>query len=121
MIAITLGKINGMDALLKIRLTDDEKRVLCGPGTEMLFTAIDETESVRRAAEKTGMSYTKAWKIIHDAESASSRLLVQRNTGGRDGGSAFLTEDARRLISLYREISEKLETAKREIIKGVFL
>ena len=117
MIAITLGKINGMDALLKIRLTDDEKRVLCGPGTEMLFTAIDETGSVRRAAEKTGMSYTKAWKIIHDAESASSRLLVQRNTGGRDGGSAFLTEDARRLISLYRE----LETAKREIIQGVFL
>ena len=109
-----------MDAILKIKLMDDDE-VLCGPGTEMLFDAIVESGSVRRAAEKTGMSYTKAWKIIHDAEEASGKILVERNTGGRDGGSATLTDDARKLIALYKDVRDRLETAKDGIIKGARL
>ena len=74
-----------------------------------------------RAAEKTGMSYTKAWKIIHDAESASGKVLVERSNGGRDGGCASLTDDARSLMALYKSFSRKLTEAKDSIIKEMGL
>ena len=109
-----------MDAILKIRLADGD-RILCGPGTEMLFDAIEETGSVRRVAAATGMSYTKAWKIIHDAESASGKVLVERSNGGRDGGCASLTDDARSLMALYKSFSRKLTEAKDSIIKEMGL
>lgn len=118
--SIILGKLIGMDAILKIRLTDDDK-ILCGPGTEMLFDAIEQTGSVRRAAEKTGMSYTKAWKIIHDAEDAAAKVLIQRNPGGRDGGGAYLTDDAKKLMATYKDICSKIEKAKARIIKDAGL
>ena len=104
-----------MDALLKIRLTN-ENGVIFGPGTLMLFDAIDRTGSVRAAAEDTGMSYSKAWKIIRDAERNTGMRLVERSNGGKDGGAASITEDGRKLIGRYIAIRDELEKAKEEIM-----
>ena len=107
-----------MDAILKIRLADND-RIICGPGTEMLFDAIDLTGSVRGASEKTGMSYTKAWKIIHDAEANTGKTLVIRKNGGRSGGKAELTDDARKLLMLYREVSSRINEEAGRIMREI--
>ncbi len=107
-----------MDAIIKVRLIN-ENGVICGPGTEMLFKAIAETGSVRRAAEKTDMSYTKAWKIIHDAENNTGLSLIKRNTGGRDGGSASLTENAVRLLEQYNHVVLEIEKAKCAVMEAL--
>ena len=40
-----------------------------GPGAVTLLTQIDRLGSVTgRPAQKTGMSYSKGWKLIHTAE-----------------------------------------------------
>ena len=104
-----------MDALLKIRLTN-ENGVIFGPGTLMLFNAIERTGSVKAAAEDTGMSYSKAWTIIRDAERNTGSRLVERSNGGKDGGMASITEEGKKLMGRYVAIRDELEKAKEEII-----
>ena len=116
MTAITLGKPIAMDALIKLRLTNDNG-IVCGPGTVMLFDAIEKTGSVRGAAEYAGMSYSKAWKIIRDAERNTGANLIERSNGGINGGRAGLTDEAADLVGKYRRIAAELDAAAEEILR----
>ena len=79
-----------MDAILKIRLTDDDK-ILCGPGTEMLFDAIEQTGSVRRAAEKTAHH-------IADIIERGNRVVIVHGNGPQVGYILLRSEYARKIL-----------------------
>ncbi len=105
-----------MDATLLLKLTDDTGKPFFGPGVAELFILIDETESVRHASEKMGLSYSKAWKMIRGTEKAIGKEAVRRSQGGKGGGKAELTESGRQLLdsfqSLSKEMNSKLQEAK---------
>ena len=54
------------------------------------------------------MAYSKAWTVIHNAETGLGFKLLSSVTGGKNGGGAVLTEEARKMISAYEEYCEKL-------------
>lgn len=94
-----------MNIKSKLWIEENDKPVL-GSGRRLLLEAIDRRGSINRAAQEMNMSYRKAWGALRAMEERLGVKLVERQTGGRDGGGAVLTEDARKFIKQF-EILEK--------------
>lgn len=75
---------------------------LFGPGVAELLERVREHRSLRAAAASMEMAYSKAWRIIHEAEEGFGFRLLDSTIGGRHGGGASLTPEAEQLLADYR-------------------
>lgn len=87
-----------------------------GRGRMFLLEAIDKDGSINQAARDISISYRKAWGYIKAMEDRLGFRLIERRTGGKNGGGATLTEDAREFLRKY----ETLEKGIREIVDDRF-
>ena len=87
---------------LRAYLLDDDGHRVFGPGPVDLLERVGELGSLRAAAIDMGMAYTKATRLVHDAERAFGFALTERTVGGSGGGGSQLTAEARELIERYR-------------------
>ena len=87
-----------------LRLLDGEGQRRFGPGVAALLEEVREKRSLRAAAASMGMAYSKAWRIVRDAEEALGRKLLDSTIGGRNGGGAVLTPEAEALLEAYRAL-----------------
>lgn len=87
-----------------------------GRGRRFLLEAIDEHGSITRAAEEVGISYRKAWSYINAMEERLAVKLVYRQAGGKHGGGALLTDEARLFLTKFA----RLEAGIRENVDKKF-
>jgi len=87
-----------------------------GRGRSSLLHAIEQYGSINRAAQEMNISYRKAWSYLETMETRLGVKLVERKTGGRNGGGAVLTDVARRLIRNY----EQMELEVRRMVDRQF-
>ena len=106
---------NGLEVKSKIWI-EEQREPVFGRGRRFLLEAIDIHGSINRAAEEINISYRKAWSYINAMEKRLGVKLVIRQTGGRKGGGATLTEDARTFLKKY----EALERDIQEIVDNRF-
>lgn len=92
---------------MTIRLYTDNK--CFGPGIAQLLARVDELRSLRAAAQSMEMAYSKAWKIMRQCEAGLGFRLLSSTTGGRGGGGAVLTPEARQLLEAYRAYCRVME------------
>lgn len=78
--------------------------VALGPGKVDLLDAIEETGTLAGAAQRLGMSYMRAWKLVQAMNSCFREPLVETSRGGRGHGQAALTGTGRALRDLYRRM-----------------
>ena len=71
-------------------------------GVAELLERVREHRSLRAAAASMEMAYSKAWRIIHEAEEGFGFRLLDSTIGGRHGGGASLTPEAEQLLADYR-------------------
>lgn len=86
--------------VLTIRLYREQKGF--GPGIAELLERVEEHRSLRAAAQSMHMAYSKAWTTVRSCEAALGFRLLDYTTGGRHGGGAALTDDARAMLRAYR-------------------
>ena len=85
-------------------------RVLCGedvalgPGKIDLLAFIADTGSIREAAERMGMSYMRAWKLVKTMNACFKEPLVETVRGGRGHGGAVLTKTGREALRCYQQM-----------------
>ncbi|MBV1833868.1 winged helix-turn-helix domain-containing protein [Novacetimonas pomaceti] len=89
------------DLRLTLRI-DANGKPLLGHGKIRLLEQIEETGSISAAARAMGMSYRRAWLLVESMNGVFVRPLVAARPGG--GGGAGLSDDGRRVLTLYREI-----------------
>jgi molybdate transport system regulatory protein len=94
----------------QVWLEVDGRRVF-SVGRMQLLEAIELEGSIRKAAERLGMSYRAAWGKMKATEEALGVVLLERTIGGSSGGGARLTEDAHDLMARYRSCCEAVNTA----------
>lgn len=82
-----------------------------GPGKAALLAAIDDAETIRKAAETLSMSYPRALKLIEQMNASFEAPLVETQHGGIQRGGARLTPAGYHVLELYREICAVTETA----------
>ena len=87
-----------------------------GRGRRFLLEAIDNHGSINQAAKEVDISFRKAWSHIKAMEERLGVKLIERQTGGRNGGGAILTDDARSFLKKY----EALEKGVQEIVDRKF-
>ena len=84
---------------IKLYLSDGESEGMFGDGKWRLLMSIDEEGSIRKAAEKLGRGYRKAWGDIKRTENVLGRKLVRKTRGGPTGGTTELTDFGRELLA----------------------
>jgi molybdate transport system substrate-binding protein len=84
---------------------------ILGPGRLELLEAIDHCHSISAAARKLNMSYRRAWLLVESINRAAGEELVRRQTGGRDGGGAILTDRAYQAIRMYHALQSRVQQA----------
>jgi molybdate transport system regulatory protein len=72
----------------------------------MLLEAIDTHGSINGAAQAIDVSYRRAWSYIDSMEKRLGITLVIRRAGGKNGGGASLTDEAREFIHKYSLLEE---------------
>ncbi|HEY3219495.1 MAG TPA: LysR family transcriptional regulator [Gemmatimonadales bacterium] len=74
-----------------------------------LLDAVDRVRSIKDAASEAGISYRTAWSAIQQIEAALDRPIVVSRAGGPGGGATTLTDECRRLLTLYKDLRRRLE------------
>ena len=91
-----------------------------GPGTIELLERVDRERSLKKATASMNMAYSKAWKILKNAENMLGYDLLNATAGGKGGGGAELTEKARTLIANYRRFEREVGNFAAQDFKRVF-
>ena len=87
--------------------------IVLGPGKAELLEAIEQTGSIRDAADELEMSYMRAWSLIRVMNSWFREPLVDAARGGARRGGATLTPAGRRVLDLYRAMTDASVRASR--------
>lgn len=109
-----------MKAVTRILLVDQEGEKFFGEGPCRLLHGVEETGSLRGAAQSMGMAYTKALKLVKRAEKALGFALTARTAGGRDGGGSCLTPEGKEWLSRYEAYRDACVEANRELYRAFF-
>jgi molybdate transport system regulatory protein len=72
-----------------------------GEGPATLLELVRTEGSLSKASRRLGMSYNKAWRIVHAAEERLGFPLLDRTIGGRQGGGSILSAQGEELLERY--------------------
>lgn len=90
-----------MKAVTRIIFLDEEGQKFFGEGPYRLLKGVEETGSLRASANRMEMAYTKAMKLLKNAERALGFELTARIAGGKDGGGSRLTPEGEEWLKRY--------------------
>ncbi len=107
-----------LHAILSVRVFTDQK--CFGPGVAQLLRRVDELHSLRAAAMSMSMAYSKAWTVIRNAEEGLGFKLLSSAAGGKNGGGAVLTDEARRMIGAYEDYCGRLHEFGEALFEETF-
>lgn len=93
------------EILLTIKL---QESLFVDPKRIRLLQEIKQTGSINQAAKNAKVSYKSAWDHLEAMNEISPKSLLERNTGGKNGGGTTLTNYAERLLQLY-DLLEKTQ------------
>ncbi len=80
-----------------------------GRGRRILLEAVETHGSINQAARVIGISYRRAWSYIKAMEDRLGIKLVERQAGGRNGGGAALTDDARDFLKKFESLERGMQ------------
>lgn len=109
-----------MKAVTKITFLNDDGEKFFGEGPARLLREVDETGSLRAAAISMGMAYTKALKLMKQAEAALGFSLITRTTGGKAGGGSILTPEGTRWLRQYEAYRDACIKANQALYRQHF-
>lgn len=108
---------------MKIRFKiwlEENGGVAFAEGRKMLLESVDRLGSLNAAAKELGMSYRAAWGKIKATEKALGLKLLEVTTGGKGGGGAALTTDARELVSKYKKYNVRMNVLMQKEFQRIF-
>ena len=82
-----------------------------GPGKVELLRSIGELRSISAAAKAMGLTYKRAWLLVHTLNHGLREPVVEAAKGGKGGGGARLTDYGSRLIRCYDALEARIEKA----------
>lgn len=96
------------EILLTIKL---QQQLFVDPKRIRLLKEIRDCGSINQAAKNAKVSYKSAWDHLEAMNAISPKPLLERNTGGKNGGGTVLTSYAERLLQLYDLLEQTQEKA----------
>jgi molybdate transport system regulatory protein len=110
---------NQVEARAKIWFERGGKLVLSDWRVELL-TAVGETGSLTRAADRLSVPYRTAWSKLKEIEDQLGIRLIESQSGGAGGGGSLLTPEAHELIARFRRVRDGVAELVRERFEAEF-
>ncbi len=101
-----------------VRIMADTKAF--GPGVADLLRGVRECRSLQGAARRMGMSYSKAWTVIREAERIWGFPLTECRVGGKKGGGSRLTARGEDILRRYDTMAEAVSAVANEQFGRLF-
>ena len=109
-----------MKAVTRITFTDANGIRFFGEGPCHLLRTVEQTGSLRAAAMEMEMAYSKASKLLKQAEANLGFPLTTRSTGGKDGGGSVLTPEGKRWLRQYEAYRDACVKANQALYRQFF-
>lgn len=109
-----------MKPAIKVLILSDDGDKIFGEGPYQLLKAVEETGSLRQAALSMEMAYTKARKLLLNAEKGFGVKLLIPTTGGVHGGGSVLSPQAKAILGKYELFRKRSREANEVIYKEIF-
>ena len=109
-----------MKAVTRVTFLDEEGKKFFGEGPARLMRGVEQQGSLRAAAMAMKMAYTKALKLVKQAEAALGFPLITRTTGGKTGGGSVLTLEGKQWLSQYEVYRDACVKSNQELYKKLF-
>lgn len=93
----------------KIRVSIVGKNGIISHGKIDFLKAVDATSSITSAGLESGITYRSAWLWAESINKIWGKPLVTKIQGGKGGGGALLTAEAKYLIKFAQKIEGKYE------------
>lgn len=109
---------NNLKAKIRIHLFTNDK--CYGPGIHEVLEKVDRLGSLRSAAADMSMAYSKAWKMVKTCEENLGFKLLISSAGGKHGGGAYVTEEARMFMKAYNEYRKEVISFSNKLLDEKF-
>lgn len=109
-----------MKAVTRVTFLDGHGEKFFGEGPARLLRGVEEQGSLRAAAMAMEMAYTKALKLVKQAEAALGYPLISRTTGGKDGGGSVLTPEGKRWLLSYEAYRDACVRSNQTLYRQFF-
>ena len=96
-----------MKAVTRITFFDENNEKFFGEGPARLLRGVERTGSLRAASNEMNMAYTKALKLVKNAEAALGFPLISSTTGGKSGGGSCLTKEGKEFLERYENYRDE--------------
>lgn len=93
----------------KVWLSSITGNGVVGDTEYQLLKHIAEHQSLKAASDHLGISYRKAWGDLKKAEELLGYTLIDKQRGGKYGGTSTITEKARKLIEAYEALQQTFD------------
>lgn len=87
---------------------------LMGPNYLRFLAAVDETGTIRDGGRAVGWSYRTCLNRLRRMEQVLGAPVLATTRGGRTGGGARLTPEARRLVKVFTRWQREVERLTRK-------
>ena len=114
------NELSSNDFYLDIRLRIIKDRPCYGPGAHHLLQLTDETNSLREACRRMGISYGKGRSIISLIERQLGYPMIESQQGGKTGGNSVVTEDGKKLMRSYSAFNAEAKQYLNELFRKHF-
>lgn len=96
-----------LSAHARLTISDDTRDLpgAFGGGCAALLEGVADEGSLNRAAKRMGMAYSKAWRIVREAEEHMNAELLTRD-GAR---GSRLTPEGERALAAYRTLQTEID------------
>ena len=109
-----------MQSNIRVTLFGEDGERFFGEGPCRLLHAIEQTGSLRAAAQSMQMAYTKALELVRRAEQVLGFALTERKIGGKGGGGSVLTDEAKEFLYRYEQYRDACTNAGKELYAQFF-
>jgi molybdate transport system regulatory protein len=111
-----MARLPAADATLKAHLAPRHKvwlnwdgLFLMGPNYLRFLVAVDDTGTIREGGRAVGWSYRTCLNRLRRMEKVLGRPVLLPNRGGKAGGGARLTPEARRFVRIFSRWQRDVE------------
>lgn len=109
-----------MRVVSRLFLVDDTENKFFGEGPARLLKQVEKTGSLHSAAFELGMAYSKATKLLKNAEKSLGFPLTVRKIGGKSGGGSILTDEAKDFLQRYENYRNECTRQNEKLFEKYF-
>lgn len=112
---INIGELN---FYVKVGIYNKDKNF--GAGAVKIMELVKEKGTLTEAYKIMGMSSSKAWKLLKEAEDTLGIKLISTKIGGVGGGKSELTEEGKDFLRRYKSFTAEIDDVAKNLVEKHF-